>query len=175
MTCLHRFRLAWFESSRSSQAPFQLKIVPNHVAKGQKNRGFLALCGVSPDAKKRQSPREIAESLDPICVIFPFSGDSARRPFSIRTARQMLQCFWVSSGRILRHVASHAAFFSINSQCPLLDPKLFAREISLQALRMPGHESPFQNLNGIVERDTDKGEKDDRGKCQRRLRLGRRH
>jgi len=43
--------------------------------------GFLVFCVASSRPKKWQPSREIAESLQPSCVIFPFSGDSARRPF----------------------------------------------------------------------------------------------
>ena len=76
-----------FESSRPSQAFAQLKIVRNHITKSPLNTGFLAFCAASPRPEKWQPSREIAESLQPTCGIFPFSGDSARRPFSICTAR----------------------------------------------------------------------------------------
>jgi hypothetical protein len=39
------------------------------------------LCVVSPRSEKWQPVREIAETLQPICAIFPFSGDFAQRPF----------------------------------------------------------------------------------------------
>jgi hypothetical protein len=100
--------MSQFESCQVSQLVRQLKIVRNPITKRPLNKGFLALCGVSPHPEKWQPSREIVESLQPICVIFPFSGDFARRLFSICTARSTSQCFPVSGRPVLmkwRHLA----------------------------------------------------------------------
>src|ERR1700676_609819 len=54
------------------------------------NCGLLQIGTPSPSSQFRQSESEIADSLWWIFEIFPFSGDSDRRPGSIRTAWRAL-------------------------------------------------------------------------------------
>src|SRR5262249_46593200 len=76
---------AVFDPSRPSHAVGQLKIVCTQIAKSPQNRGLFAFLAVHPNYRNRQLTREIAESLQPLREIFPFSGDPRRRPFSICT------------------------------------------------------------------------------------------
>jgi hypothetical protein len=75
-----------FESSHSSQAVYQPEIVLAYIAERPANCGLLQIGAPSLSSKFQQSYGEIADSLQPTFEIFPFSGDSCRRPGAISTA-----------------------------------------------------------------------------------------
>jgi hypothetical protein len=78
-----------FESSRPSQAVWQLEIVPLEMLEMPTNGGLLQIYAPSLNSKSGQSLREDSESLRPHAGKFPFSGDRDRRLGSICTAWQM--------------------------------------------------------------------------------------
>jgi hypothetical protein len=76
-----------FESSHSSQAVWQLEIVPSKIREMPANGGFSQFLTPSLVVKLGQSQSEIVDSLRLILEIFPFSGDFDWRLGSIYTAR----------------------------------------------------------------------------------------
>jgi hypothetical protein len=75
-----------FESSHSSQPVVQLEIVTPEVREIPANGAFLQIEAPSLHYQFGQSKSETAESLWRMFQIFPFSGDTDRRPGSICTA-----------------------------------------------------------------------------------------
>src|SRR5665811_1518137 len=80
-----------FESSRPSQPVTQLEIVTSEIIEMPANGGLLQVYAPSLNSQSRQSLSEIADSLWRIFEIFPFSGDTGRRPGSIYTAWRVWQ------------------------------------------------------------------------------------
>jgi len=80
-----------FESSHSSQPVTQLEIVSSEIIEMPANGGLLQVYAPSLNSQSRQSLSEIADSLWRIFEIFPFSGDTGRRPGSIYTAWRVWQ------------------------------------------------------------------------------------
>ena len=64
-----------FESSHSSQAVWQLEIVPSKIREMPANGGFSQFLTPSLVVKLGQSQSEIVDSLRLILEIFPFSGE----------------------------------------------------------------------------------------------------
>jgi hypothetical protein len=87
-----------FESSRPSQPVRRLETLPFVPSEMPANGGFLRIGYRSPDSKIGRCGSEIADSLRRIFEIFPFSGDSDRRPGSTETAWWARQLH-VASGR----------------------------------------------------------------------------
>ena len=69
------------------------------------NCGLLQIGAPSPSSQFRQSESEIADSLWWIFEIFPFSGDSDRRPGSIRTAWRALESWEPATRAAAREIA----------------------------------------------------------------------
>src|ERR1700730_13691743 len=69
------------------------------------NWGLLQIGAPSPSSQFRQSESEIADSLWWIFEIFPFSGDSDRRPGSIRTAWRALESWEPATRAAAREIA----------------------------------------------------------------------
>jgi hypothetical protein len=67
--------------------------------------GLLQIGAPSPSSQFRQSESEIADSLWWIFEIFPFSGDSDRRPGSIRTAWRALESWEPATRAAAREIA----------------------------------------------------------------------
>src|SRR5947209_12860318 len=72
-----------FESCEVSQAVAPVKARPQPIAEKPANGGLLH--GRSPSSQSTVLPAENAESLWWFIEEFPFSGDSGRRPGSLRT------------------------------------------------------------------------------------------
>ena len=75
-----------FESSQVSQAVLQLEIVGPKVLEKPANGALLQSLAPSLHSQFGQSKSEIVIVSDRLFEIFPFLGDSDRRPGSIRTA-----------------------------------------------------------------------------------------
>src|ERR1700682_578382 len=75
-----------FESSRHSQPVRRLETSPSEMPERPANGGVLRIGYQSPGSETGRFGSEIADSLRQIFEIFPFSGDSGRRPGSIGTA-----------------------------------------------------------------------------------------
>ena len=80
-----------FESSHSSQPVRRLEILPSAIPEMPANGGLLRIGGWSLDSGFGRFRLGLADSLRRIFEIFPFSGDSDRRPGSIRTAGPCLE------------------------------------------------------------------------------------
>jgi hypothetical protein len=75
-----------FESSRPSQPVRRLETLPSVTSEMPANGGLLRIGYRSPGSQIGRCGSEIADSLRRIFEIFPFLGDSDRRPSSIGTA-----------------------------------------------------------------------------------------
>ena len=89
-----------FESSRPSQAVVQLEIVAPKIPEMPANGAFLQVDARSLHSQFEQSKSEITDSLWRIIEIFPFLGDTDRRPGSICAAwrtQYIQQCYGTNS------------------------------------------------------------------------------
>src|ERR1700675_2362832 len=75
-----------FESSEVSQAVRRLETLPSVTSEMPANGGLLRIGYRSPGSQIGRCGSEIADSLRQRFEIFPFLGDSDRRPSSIGTA-----------------------------------------------------------------------------------------
>ena len=88
-----------FESSRPSQPVPRLETLPSLTSETPANGGLLRIGYRSPGSQISRCGSEIADSLRRVFEIFPFLGDSDRRPGSIGTAWPRWQCERLDSRR----------------------------------------------------------------------------
>ncbi len=93
-----------FESSQVSQPVRRLETLPSVTSETPANGGLLRIGYRSPGSQIGPCGNEIADSLRRIFEIFPFLGDSDRRPGSIGTAWREPQSYrggWLRQGEIV--------------------------------------------------------------------------
>src|ERR1700730_8528941 len=97
-----------FESSEVSQAVRRLETLPSVTSEMPANGGLLRIGYRSPGSQIGRCGSEIADSLRRIFEIFPFLGDSDRRPSSIGTAWRMRQSDQAFKWQLLRKVTGRS-------------------------------------------------------------------
>jgi len=94
-----------FESSHSGQPVRRLEILPSAIPEMPANGGLLRIGGWSLDSGFGRFRLGLADILRRIFEIFPFSGDSDRRPGSSRTAWRALESWEPATRAAAREIA----------------------------------------------------------------------